>query len=134
MPGLPFCRLPLIDAARLQGLAGGFVLLRFESLVEEGKLDNLLKVRVAWTAPYRSRSTATYSLQLRPVHVHVSNMLTCVCAACAVSGWFRVLGGPFELAEALLRHLRPNSVSCVRAGEAGECRSHWSVVSKRFDA
>lgn len=27
----------------LQGLAIGFVLLRFESLVEEGKLDELLK-------------------------------------------------------------------------------------------
>jgi len=48
------------------------VLLRFESLVEEGKLDNLLKVRVAGTAPCRSCSTAIYSLQLRFVHVHVS--------------------------------------------------------------
>ena len=55
-----------------QGLAGGFVLLRFESLVEEGKLDNLLKVRVARTAPQRSCSTAIHPLQLRFVHVHVS--------------------------------------------------------------
>jgi hypothetical protein len=27
----------------LQGLAAGFVLLRFEALVEEGKLDDVLK-------------------------------------------------------------------------------------------
>lgn len=27
----------------LQGLAAGFVLLRYEALVEEGKLDDLLK-------------------------------------------------------------------------------------------
>ena len=36
-------RVPHYCPRVLQGLALGFVLLRFEALVEEGKLDNLLK-------------------------------------------------------------------------------------------